>query len=168
MVVCDGPTEDSTAKFWQMVWDERCAYLIMLTPQDGDVREHRLCDIMSLTSLLVHSFIPSLPPSLPPSQYHCYWPNFGSLRQYGNLIVEVEEESAEHVYTTRKLLLTDSKVAVNILSSLDHAVDTQCSLDTQYSLDTLCSLDTQYSLDTLCSLDTQCSLVVDKLNLFVW
>ena len=64
MVVCDGPTEDSTAKFWQMVWDERCAYLIMLTPQDGDVREHRLCDIMSLTSLLVHSFPPSLPHSI--------------------------------------------------------------------------------------------------------
>ena len=37
MVVCDGPTEDSTAEFWQMVWDERCTYLIMLTPQDGDV-----------------------------------------------------------------------------------------------------------------------------------
>ena len=63
--------------------------------------------------------------------------------------MEVEEESAEHVYTTRKLLLTDSKVAVNILSSLDHAVDTLCSLDTQCSLDTLCSLDTQRSLDTL-------------------
>ena len=37
MVVCDGPTEDSTAKFWQMVWDEGCTYLIMLTPQDEDV-----------------------------------------------------------------------------------------------------------------------------------
>ena len=124
MVVCDGPTEDSTAKFWQMVWDERCTYLIMLTPQDGDVREHRLCDI---TSLLVHSLPPSLPPSSLTSQYHCYWPNFGSLRQYGNLIVEVEEESAEHVYTTRKLLLTDSKVAVNILFS----PDTLCSRQTQ-------------------------------------
>ena len=44
------------------------------------------------------------------SQYYCYWPNFGSLRQYGNLIGEVEEESAEHVYTTRKLVLTDAKV----------------------------------------------------------
>ena len=40
----------------------------------------------------------------------CYWPNFGSLQQYGNFIVEVEEESAEHVYTTRKILLTDNKV----------------------------------------------------------
>ena len=37
MVVCDGPTEDSTVKFWQMVWDEGCTYLIMLTPQDEDV-----------------------------------------------------------------------------------------------------------------------------------
>ena len=37
MVVCDGPTEDSTAKFWQMVWDEGCIYLIMLTPQDEDM-----------------------------------------------------------------------------------------------------------------------------------
>ena len=56
------------------------------------------------------------------AQYHRYWPNFGSLRQYGNLIVEVEEESAEHVYTTRKLVLTDTKVYCSLpkLSSVEH------------------------------------------------
>ena len=66
MVVCDGPTEDSTVKFWQMVWDEGCTYLIMLTPQDGDVREHCLCDIMR-HFLLVHFLPPSLSFSLSPS-----------------------------------------------------------------------------------------------------
>ena len=168
MVVCDGPTEDSTTKFWQMVWDEGCTYLVMLTPQDGDVREHCLCDIMghfpacslppspslrsslplSLSPFLPFSLSPFLPPlPLPHSQYHCYWPNFGSLRQYGNLIVEVEEESAEHVYTTRKLILTDAKVAVSTLCSLEHAVDTLCSLE--HAVDTLCSL--EYAVDTPCS-----------------
>ena len=37
IVVCDGPTEESTAKFWQMVWDEGCTYVVMLTPVDGEV-----------------------------------------------------------------------------------------------------------------------------------
>ena len=37
LVVADGPEESNAAKFWQMVWDQDCVYIIMLTPLDGDV-----------------------------------------------------------------------------------------------------------------------------------
>lgn len=36
-VVADGPQEKNTNKFWQMVWDQDCAYIIMLTPLDAEV-----------------------------------------------------------------------------------------------------------------------------------
>ena len=34
LIVSDGPNEDTAAKWWQMVWDEDAAYIVMLTPQD--------------------------------------------------------------------------------------------------------------------------------------
>ncbi len=37
LVVVDGPTEDSVAKWWQMVWDEDVAYVVNMTPQDEEV-----------------------------------------------------------------------------------------------------------------------------------
>ena len=37
LVMADGPEENTAAKFWQMVWDQDCAYIIMLTPLDAHV-----------------------------------------------------------------------------------------------------------------------------------
>jgi len=37
LIVCDGPTEATVAKWWQSVWDEDVAYIINLTPQDEKV-----------------------------------------------------------------------------------------------------------------------------------
>ena len=37
-VVADGPQERNAGKFWQMVWDQDCSYVIMLTPYDDKVR----------------------------------------------------------------------------------------------------------------------------------
>ena len=36
-VVADGPSLESAARFWQMVWDEDCSYIVMLTPLDTEV-----------------------------------------------------------------------------------------------------------------------------------
>ncbi len=38
LVIVDGPSEDSVAKWWQMVWDEDVAFIVNLTPQDEEVR----------------------------------------------------------------------------------------------------------------------------------
>ena len=34
-IVAEGPQESTTAKFWQVVWDEDCNFVVMLTPQDS-------------------------------------------------------------------------------------------------------------------------------------
>ena len=34
-IVAEGPQESSAAKFWQVVWDEDCNFVVMLTPQDS-------------------------------------------------------------------------------------------------------------------------------------
>ena len=34
-IVAEGPQESTTAKFWQVVWDEDCSIVVMLTPQDS-------------------------------------------------------------------------------------------------------------------------------------
>ena len=36
-IVADGPEESTIVKFWQMVWDQDCSCLIMLTPLDAHV-----------------------------------------------------------------------------------------------------------------------------------
>ena len=36
-IVADGPSNESTRKFWQMVWDENCTCIVMLTPIDDEV-----------------------------------------------------------------------------------------------------------------------------------
>jgi protein tyrosine phosphatase len=77
-IVADGPTEDNVAKFWQMVWDQDCSDLIMLTPLDAD--------------------------------YYSYWPGKGEQETYGNICVAVEEEIAEHYYTTRVISISNAKV----------------------------------------------------------
>ena len=46
-IIADGPEENNAAKFWQMVWDQDCAYIIMLTPLDANV-----CGIS------LHSYLP--------------------------------------------------------------------------------------------------------------
>jgi protein tyrosine phosphatase len=77
-VVADGPEEGNAGKFWQMVWDQDCTFLIMLTPLDA--------------------------------QYYTYWPGKGEKEMFGNIQVAVEEESAEHYYTTRVISLSNAKV----------------------------------------------------------
>ena len=36
-IAADIPTPESAARFWQMVWDQGCSYIIMLTPLDTEV-----------------------------------------------------------------------------------------------------------------------------------
>ena len=36
-IVAEGPQESTTAKFWQVVWDEDCCLVVMLTPQDSEL-----------------------------------------------------------------------------------------------------------------------------------
>ena len=45
-----------------------------------------------------------------PPQLYTYWPPVGEHAQYGNIIVEVENESEEHFYTKREIKLTNAKV----------------------------------------------------------
>jgi protein tyrosine phosphatase len=80
-VVADGPQERNAGKFWQMVWDQDCSYVIMLTPHDA--------------------------------KYYSYWPTKGEHETYGNIKVTVEEESAEHYYTTRVVSIANAKLGVS-------------------------------------------------------
>ena len=36
-IAADIPTPESAARFWQMVWDQGCSYIVMLTPLDAQV-----------------------------------------------------------------------------------------------------------------------------------
>ena len=36
-IVAEGPQESTSAKFWQVVWDEDCSLVVMLTPQDSEL-----------------------------------------------------------------------------------------------------------------------------------
>ena len=36
-IAADIPTPESAARFWQMVWDQGCSYIVMLTPLDAEV-----------------------------------------------------------------------------------------------------------------------------------
>ena len=36
LVLADGPDEMTAPRFWEMIWDYNCAYIIMLTPLDAD------------------------------------------------------------------------------------------------------------------------------------
>ena len=42
-----------------------------------------------------------------------YWPESGCV-QHGGIVVEVESESAEHLYTRRKIKLTNAKVVSHV------------------------------------------------------
>ena len=35
-IIAEGPQDSTTAKFWQVVWDEDCSLVVMLTPQDSE------------------------------------------------------------------------------------------------------------------------------------
>ena len=59
---------------------------------------------------LAESTVDDVP--FPPSQFYCYWPSSQGQEQHGNVVVEVTEESAEHLYTTRTITLTNAKVVV--------------------------------------------------------
>ena len=48
--------------------------------------------------------------ALSPFQLYPYWPVAGEQVQHGNVIVQVERETEEHLYTRREIKLTNAKV----------------------------------------------------------
>ena len=46
------------------------------------------------------------------TQYYSYWPGKGEQEAFGNILVTVEEETAEHYYTTRVVTVSNTKVVV--------------------------------------------------------
>ena len=46
------------------------------------------------------------------TQYYSYWPGKGEQEAFGNILVTVEEETAEHYYTTRVITVSNTKVVV--------------------------------------------------------
>ena len=51
------------------------------------------------------------------AQHYSYWPGKGQRETFSNICVAVEEENAEHFYTTRVISVSNAKVVVH---SLDH------------------------------------------------
>lgn len=79
-LLTEGPEEMGAMRFWELVWDYNCSSIIMLTPLDTE-------------------------------EMFCYWPDSGSVElQFGSIKVMVESESAEHLYTCRRIILANTKV----------------------------------------------------------
>ena len=124
-IATQGPLPDTTDDFWRMVWEHKCASIIMLANErEGSKVSVVLCT-SSLTSSLTSSF--SLPYSFPhfshflsssiPLQAMChkYWPDSGT-QMYGAFEVTMLPVKEYPDYTLREFKIVDSRVCLHISS----------------------------------------------------
>ncbi|TSK67217.1 Tyrosine-protein phosphatase non-receptor type 4 [Bagarius yarrelli] len=77
-IACQGPLPGTCCDFWQMVWEQSAALVVMLTTQ---VERGRV-------------------------KCHQYWPNVSTTSTYGSLLVTCESEDGNSAYLLRALTLT--------------------------------------------------------------
>ena len=83
-IIAEGPLESTIRNFWKMIYDRKCAVVVMVS---GLVEEGLEASAQ-------------------------YWPDQGGLYQYGEYDVELMGEESLDGYVTRDLCVIDTKVEV--------------------------------------------------------
>ncbi|XP_030327690.1 tyrosine-protein phosphatase non-receptor type 6 isoform X2 [Strigops habroptila] len=111
-IASQGCLDTTVNDFWQMVWQENTRIIVMTTREveKGRVSSGLLmsqsCPLFSFTHCSVpRSFLLVLTPSSLPTQNKCvpYWPEVGSMKEYGPYLVENAGEHDALEYKLRHL-----------------------------------------------------------------
>ncbi|MGH0118005.1 UNVERIFIED_CONTAM: hypothetical protein FKN15_047010, partial [Acipenser sinensis] len=104
-VASQGPLPHTCSHFWQAVWEQHCAVIVMLTtltergkPAEGTV----VCGLYTGNNNQDHR-LPTQP------KCHQYWPDPPEVKEYGNFQVCCHSEDCNIAYVFRELTITNTE-----------------------------------------------------------